>query len=108
VLPVGKSFVKSHRARNYEIRAVPGSVAFELWRATDNAAIDHFDVWSGGGEVLVRFSRCAWTHSVQIQEVKRIAALLEIGTCSSGDDTVCDGFRVTLRGDGEDVVGLIA
>lgn len=107
VFPTGKSFVKSHRARDYKFRTVPGAITFELGRTTDNAAIDHFHVWSGGGKVLVCFSRCAWTHGVKVQEVKRILALLEIRTCGSGNDTVCDGLRVTLWGDGEDVVGLI-
>lgn len=108
VLSIRKSFVESHRARDYEVRAVPRAVAFELWGTTDNAAIYHFYVRSGGGEVLVCLSRCARAYSVQIQEIKRVAALLEIRTCGSGDDTVCDGFGVTLRGDGEDVVGLVA
>ena len=58
--------------------------------------------------MLVRFPRRARAYGVQIQEVKWIAAFLEIRTCSSGDDTVCNGFRVTLWGDGEDVVGLVA
>ena len=108
MLSAENGLMKPNWPRNDKTRTVPRAIAFELGRTAHNPAIYHFQVWGGGGEVLVRFSRCAWTHSVQIQEVKRIAALLEIGTCSSGDDTVCDGFRVTLRGDGEDVVGLIA
>lgn len=108
MLPAGQSFMESHRAGNYKSRTVPGAVAFELGRTTDDTTINHFYVRGGGGEVLVCFSRCARAYSVQIQEVKRVAALLDIRTCSSGDDTICDSFGVTLRGDREDVVGLVA
>lgn len=108
VFSAGKSFLKSHRARNYEAGTVPSAVTFELGRTSNNAAVDDFHVRSGGGELLVCFSRRARTDSVQIQEVKRIAALLETRTRSSGDDTACDGLRVTLRGDREDIVGLVA
>ena len=100
--------MKSHRARNYETGTVPSAITFELGRTSNNAAVDDLHVRSGGSELLVCFSRRARAYSVQIKEVKRIAALLEISTRSSSDDTACDGLRVTLRGNREDIVGLVA
>ena len=107
VFSAREGFVGANGARDNELGAVPGAVSFELGRTADDAAVDHFHVWSGGGEVLVCFSRRAWTHGVQVEKVQRIVALLELGTCSSGDYAVCDGLCVSLRGDGEYVVGLV-
>jgi hypothetical protein len=104
-------FVQPIRTGNHKSRTKPRPIFFKLRRTADYSAVDYAHFWSGGSEVRERFARCAGADGVEVEEVQWVAALLilvKIGICGSGDDTICDCLRVSLRRNGENVVCLVA
>ena len=95
------------RTGDDESRAIPGAICFEFWRASNYAAIDHFDVRSGGCDVVICLSSCARTYSIQVDEVQSIAAFPEARISGGGDNAIRDGLRVALWCDREYVVGFV-
>lgn len=108
MLATGKSSMQVMRARYDEARTEPGAIFFQLWRRTDNTAINHFHGRSSSRKMRESLSCRTRAHSVQIEKVQWCLSLLEPVVVYSGDDTRSNGLGVPLRGDGEYIVRFVA
>jgi hypothetical protein len=103
-------FVKAMRTGYDEAGTEPRPILLKLRGTAYDPTIDYSHVWSGRRKVGECFARCVGGDSVEIEEVQRVGTgfgCVEVWVVGGGYDALGDGLCISLRGDGEDVVGLV-